>query len=287
MQLTVISGKGGTGKTTIAVAIAELEKGQVVKTDCDVDAPNMYLYYQGKTREAESFSGGNKAIVDDLICNDCGQCQEVCKFDAIENGKVSYFNCEGCGACTLVCPQEAIRLLPEKTADIIVTENTDGFLIYAQMEIGSEGSGRLITVLRKKAQRYAGDNLIVIDGSPGIGCPVIASLTDTDAALVVTEPTQSGLEDLRRIVGLCKQLRTETFVCVNKADINEEMTKQIEGYCQTENISFVGKVPYDETVFRSINELKPIVYYEESAANKAIEQIWNNVKDSLGLSPSQ
>lgn len=279
MQLTVISGKGGTGKTTIAVAISELEK--TAKVDCDVDAPNLYLYYQGQDIICEDFSGGKKAVVKESLCNDCGLCQGVCEFAAIENGKVRFFRCEGCGACILICPQKAIRLVDEKTAEVIVTQTPSGILSYSRMEIGSEGSGKLITILRKKAQNYAENLMVVNDGSPGIGCPVISSITATDAVLIVTEPTQSGVEDFQRIVELCEQFGIKTFVCINKADINEEISLRIEEYCETNKLRFVGKIPYDETVLQSINELKPIIYYPNSGANKAIRQVWSKIKNQL------
>lgn len=279
MQLTVISGKGGTGKTTIAVAISELEK--TAKADCDVDAPNLYLYYQGQDIVSEGFSGGKKAAVDEFLCNNCGLCQMVCRFDAIEDGKVLFFRCEGCGACTLTCPSKAIKLIEEKTAQVMVTKTPSGILSHSRIVIGSEGSGKLITVLRKNAQEQALDTLIVNDGSPGIGCPVISSITATDAVLIVTEPTQSALQDLRRIVNLCRQFGIKTFVCINKADINEELASQIEDYCQANELKFVGRIPYDETVLQSINELKPIIYYENSIAGQAIRKAWSKVKKQL------
>lgn len=279
MQLTVISGKGGTGKTTIAVAISELEK--TAKADCDVDAPNLYLYYQGQDIVSEGFSGGKKAAVDEFLCNNCGLCQMVCRFDAIEDGKVLFLRCEGCGACTLTCPSKAIKLIEEKTAQVMVTKTPSGILSHSRIAIGSEGSGKLITVLRKNAQEQAADTLIVNDGSPGIGCPVISSITATDAVLIVTEPTQSALEDLRRIVNLCRQFGIKTFVCINKADINEELASQIEDYCQANELHFVGRIPYDETVLQSINELKPIIYYENSIAGQAIRKAWSKVKKQL------
>ncbi|MGI6448772.1 MAG: ATP-binding protein [Desulfitobacteriia bacterium] len=279
MQLTVISGKGGTGKTTIAVAISELERS--AKVDCDVDAPNLYLYYQGQEIFQEGFSGGKQAVVDQLLCSECGICQTVCKFEAIVNGQILPFSCEGCGACVLACPEQAIELREEITAQVLVTRVSDGILSHSRMEIGSEGSGKLITILRKKAQEYAEEELIINDGSPGIGCPVISSLTATDAALIVTEPTQSGLEDLQRIATLCRQFKLKTFVCINKADINEEMSAQIEAYCKETGLIFSGRIPYDETVLKSINELKPIIYYENSLANQAIRAVWDKVRKEL------
>lgn len=277
MELVVLSGKGGTGKTTIATALAELEK-DVLRIDCDVDAPNLYLFYKGKDIEKDEFIGGKKASIDESICIKCGKCEGVCKFNAIENFTINPFLCEGCGACTLVCPVNAIKLEDEKTADTFITELDKGIISRAEMGIGSDGSGKLITELRKNGKRFNKDEkLTIIDGSSGIGCAVIASITGSNAVLVVTEPTKSGLEDLKRVVELCKHFGVFTMVCVNKFDINEEVTKEIENFIYENQIVLVGKIPYDDMVMKSINELKPITFYKDSIAEKAIEAMWSNM----------
>lgn len=284
MELTVISGKGGTGKTTIALALSELAEG-AVKADCDVDAPNLYLFYGGKDIEKEPFFGEKTAVVDRRLCTNCGECERVCRFDAIKGGTVNAFKCEGCGACTLVCPREAVSLKEVKTADVFITQTSKkGIISRARMDIGSEGSGILITRLRKNAKRYADENtLIISDGSPGIGCPVISSITGSDAVLIVTEPTQSGLEDLKRVMELCRHFGVLTFVCINKYDINENKAVEIENYCRENDFCLAGRIPYDDLVMKSINELKPIVHYENSKANHAIRQMWNNISKSIKL----
>jgi len=240
MVISVLSGKGGTGKTTVVAALSELAKN-VIKVDCDVDAPNLYLFYKGVDMEKKNFYGGKCAKINRSLCIDCEICQEVCKFEAIKSAVIDAFSCEGCGACTLVCPQNAITLIEEKTADTFLTKTDQGIISRALMGIGSDGSGKLVTYLRKNAKRFEADNNItILDGSPGIGCSVIASITETDIALIVTEPTRSGLDDLKRILELAEHFETQVMICVNKYDINPDMTYQIENYAR-EKKSFCSR----------------------------------------------
>ncbi|SHH96230.1 ATP-binding protein [Sporanaerobacter acetigenes] len=281
MELVVLSGKGGTGKTTIATALSELAQ-DVMRVDCDVEASNFYMYYEGKDLEKKDFYGGKTAKIDDSKCIKCGKCQEVCKFNAIQDFQIDPFACEGCGACTLVCPTEAIVLEDEKAADTFITQTDKGIIARAEMGIGSDASGLLISFLRRNAKRFSEDKkLTIIDGSPGIGCPVIASVTGSDMVLVVTEPTKSGLEDLKRVVTLCEHFGVYTMVCINKYDINEEMSKEIESFINDTDLKLVGKIPYDDMVMKSINELKPIIFYNESIAKKAIEDMWMRIKENI------
>ena len=274
MVISVLSGKGGTGKTTVVAALSELTKN-VIKVDCDVDAPNLYLFYKGMDVEKKNFYGGKKAKINKSLCIECEICEEVCKFGAIKNWTIDPFSCEGCGACTLVCPQNAIKLVDEKTADTFITKTDKGILSRAMMGIGSDGSGKLVTELRKNAKRFTENNSIVsLDGSPGIGCSVIASITDTDIALIVTEPTRSGLDDLKRILELAEHFETQVMICVNKYDINPDMTSQIENFAREKNLFVVGKIPFDKLVMKSVNTLKPITEFAESPARKAIEEMW-------------
>ncbi|MBU3196278.1 ATP-binding protein [Clostridium algidicarnis] len=281
MELVVLSGKGGTGKTTIATAISELAK-DVIRIDCDVDAPNLYLFYDGEDIEKNIFIGGKKAIIDKSLCINCGKCSSICRFNAIEDFSINPFTCEGCGACVLVCPTNAIKLKDEKTADTFITKLDKGIISRAEMGIGSDGSGKLITYLRKSGKRFKkNEELTIIDGSPGIGCAVIASITGSDAVLIVTEPTKSGLEDLMRVTTLCEHFGIFTMVCINKYDINEDMSKEIEMFVEDKELALVGKIPYDDVVMKSINELKPITFYKDSIAEKAIENMWNNMQRHL------
>jgi MinD superfamily P-loop ATPase len=274
MEIAVLSGKGGTGKTTVVAALSELAK-EVVKVDCDVDAPNLYLFYEGIDIEKKNFYGGKKAKINKSLCVECGICEKVCKFGAIKNAEIDLFICEGCGACTIVCPEQVIKLIEEKTADTFITKTDKGVISRATMGIGSDGSGKLVTYLRKNVKRFEEDNRItLIDGSPGIGCSVIASITGTDVALIVTEPTKSGLNDLKRILKLAEHFQTEVMICVNKYDINLEMTSLIEDYSKERNFLVVGKIPFDVKVMESVNTLKPITEFEDSPARMAIEEMW-------------
>lgn len=280
MELVVISGKGGTGKTTIAVALSELAYN-VVKADCDVDAPNLYLMYKGEDIEGNNFITGKKAEINIDKCIKCGKCEEVCRFDAIKNYKINEYKCEGCTACSLVCPSGAIEIKDDIGAKTLVTKTSKGIISRAKMEIGADGSGKLITEVRKNAKDYSKDNLVIIDGSPGIGCPVISSITGTDAALVVTEPTKSGLEDMKRVLEVCDYFRVKALVCINKSDINEQVTEGIKSFCRKENYEVVGEIPYDDTVMKAINELKPITEYKESKVNLEIIKMWEKIKKIL------
>ncbi len=278
MELAVLSGKGGTGKTTIVAALSELHQS-IVKVDCDVDAPNLYLFYDGENLEKQDFFGGKKAVIDENTCIHCGACDVVCKFKAIKNAFVDPYLCEGCGACRIICSVNAIRLVDEKTADTYIKETSQGILSRASMGIGADGSGKLITKLRKNVKSYEANNkLTILDGSPGIGCSVIASITGVDVALLVTEPTMSGLNDLKRIVELSRNFDAKVLICINKYDINQNMTTQIETYAIENGLEVVGKIPFDPLVMVAINQLKPITEYPESIAKMAIEEMWNILK---------
>ena len=281
MVISVLSGKGGTGKTTVVAALSELAK-KVTKIDCDVDAPNLYLFYKGTDIEKKNFYGGKIAWINQSHCIKCEICEEVCKFGAIENWTIDPFSCEGCGACKVVCPQNAISLIEEKTADVFVTKTEKGIISRAMMGIGSDGSGKLVTHLRKNVKRFEEDKSItIVDGSPGIGCSVIASITETDIALIVTEPTRSGLDDLKRILELAERFETQVLICINKYDINPDMSSQIEAFAEEKKIFVAGKIPFDKKVMESVNSLKPITEFKDSPARKAIEEMWIRMNSAI------
>lgn len=276
MQLVILSGKGGTGKTTIAASLAQLSKSKI-KIDCDVDASNLHLLIRGNDIEESSFSGAKIAIINQEKCINCLKCQDVCRFNAIKNFKIDDLICEGCGACRLVCDSGAIDLKDEITGVTKISKDDIGILSRVEMEIGAEGSGRLVTEIREKAKKYIREeDLVILDGSPGIGCAVMASITGCDMALIVTEPTQSGLEDFVRILSVCKYFGLRSAVCINKFDINEKITRDIEELCINDGIDLVGKIPFDRTVKTAINYMKPVVLFD-SPASKEIKRVWSRI----------
>ncbi|SKC63161.1 ATP-binding protein [Maledivibacter halophilus] len=276
MQLVIISGKGGTGKTTIASSLASLGKTRL-KIDCDVDASNLHLILGGKDIEEDDFIGAKIAKIDPRKCVKCSNCVEVCRFGAIKDFVVDELACEGCGACRIACLYDAIHLEDEVIGKTIITDDSSGILSRAEMEIGAEGSGKLVTEVREKAMKYKeNDELIILDGSPGIGCAVMASVTGCDLALIVVEPTQSGLEDFKRVLSLCKSFDLKSLVCINKFDINNEITEKIESFCNWENIQVVGKIPFDDNVKVALNELKPLVNYDGPASDE-IKKMWEKI----------
>ncbi len=276
MQLVIVSGKGGTGKTTIASSLAHLSKARI-KIDCDVDASNLHLILKGRDIEERSFSGAKLAKIDLEICARCSKCKDVCRFGAINKYEIDELLCEGCGACLIACNFGAVSLNDEITGKTKITKGEIGVLSRAEMEIGAEGSGRLVTEVRQRATKYKNDDdLVILDGSPGIGCAVMASITGCDMALIVTEPTQSGFEDFTRILSVCRYFALTPLVCINKFDINESIAKDIEVFCKNERIELVGKIPFDETINKAINNMKPIVFYDSPAANE-IKKVWSRI----------
>lgn len=277
MVISVLSGKGGTGKTTISAALAEISESRI-KIDCDVDASNLYLLYKGENIYKEKFSGGKKAKVNIEKCIGCGVCNGICNFNAIYNGKIDESFCEGCGACTLMCPVNAIELVDEDTADTYITEVNEGILSRADMYPGSDGSGKLVTCLRENVREYKNiDDIVIMDGSPGIGCSVIASMTDTDLIIIVTEPTMSGLSDLKRVYELSKFFKSKVMVCINKYDINNEMTEKIGEFLEKNHIELIGRIPFDKTVMESVNNLRPLTEYKDSPALKELYLMWSRI----------
>lgn len=279
-QLVVISGKGGTGKTVISASFAALGR-DVVMADCDVDAANLYLLLHPEIQEEHAFSGGKKARVDLEECTGCLDCLGVCRFSAIfeEETKISIdsISCEGCGVCSRICPVEAITMEETVSGKWFASRTKYGPFVHARLGAGEENSGKLVAEVREKARRIADDNgsgLVIIDGPPGIGCPVIASLTGTDLALVVTEPTLSGIHDMERVIGVARHFKTRAACCINKYDLNLANSRQIEQWCASQSIPVVGKISFDSAVTESIVQGIPFVEYTDHSSARQIRKMW-------------
>jgi len=250
-QITILSGKGGTGKTTIAAAFTVLAKSIVV-ADCDVDAPNLHMLLHPEILEKKEFRGSRIAVIDEAKCVKCGICREKCRFDAItQDFTVDPFSCEGCGVCAIICPVNAVTLTERLSGHVYISRMRYGFMVHALLKPGESNSGKLVTMVRQDARLLAdrkGIGLIIIDGPPGIGCPAIASVTGVDAGLVVTEPTLSGIHDLERAIQLLRYFNVRLFVCLNMHDINEDNTDRIIKSCEKNGVEVVGKIPFNPVV---------------------------------------
>ena len=286
-QLTVLSGKGGTGKTTITASFAVLAKNAVV-ADCDVDAPDLHMLLNPEIIKTQEFKGSKLAVIDKTKCVECGLCREKCRFDAIaEDFTVDPISCEGCGVCTIICPVNAIKLTERISGHAYVSKTKYGFMAHALLSPSESNSGKLVTLVRQNAKILAekeNSDLIIIDGPPGIGCPVIASVTGIDAGLVITEPTMSGIHDLERALQLLKHFNVQPFVCVNMYDINKDNAEKIVGFCEENGIKAVGRITFNPIITEAMVNGKPIVEYApESDVAKEIERIWRNIVSALKL----
>ena len=279
-KLLILSGKGGTGKTTIASSFIELSKSKAF-ADCDVDAPNLELVINPKSSPKKSdFYGLPKASIDNSKCIKCGNCKNLCKFGAISidefnNYIVDPIKCEGCSVCTLKCPTNAIKMKDNICGNLKFYDEDFKFST-AKLKIGEGNSGKLVTKVKEELNNFNTSDLAIIDGSPGIGCPVIASITGVDFVLIVAEPSFSGFSDLKRIIKTVRSFNINMAVCINKYDINTKISDDIENYCTNNNINFVGKISYDKTIPENQNMKKNIIN-TNSLAKKEICDIYNNV----------
>jgi len=277
-QLLILSGKGGTGKTTVAGALIKLSQARAY-ADCDVDAPNLHLS-MSQTGEPErlDYYGMPKAQIDAERCIGCGQCKENCRFDAIISNKgytADPFSCEGCGVCEASCPVNAVSMHPTVAGEQMLYRAAHSVFSTAQLKMGSGTSGKLVTEVKKRmlVSMLPETELAIIDGSPGIGCPVIASLSGVSMVLIVAEPSVSGISDMERILHTAEIFHTPTCVCVNKADVNYELTKQIERFCEEKRMPFVGTIPYDPQAVTAINNGKTIVE-TDCLSGRAVREIY-------------
>ena len=275
-QLLVLSGKGGTGKTTIASAFIKLAEARIY-ADCDVDAPNLHLVMHHTTEpDKADYYGMPKAHIDDVLCVGCDICLYNCRFEAITADpkvKVDYYACEGCGVCEAVCPVGAVTLQPAVAGDLMLYHN-DHVFSTAKLRMGSGTSGRLVTEVKKRMKSIiVNTSVAVIDGSPGIGCPVIASVSGVDMVLVVAEPSVSGIHDMERIIKTAQRFQTKIAVCINKYDTNLVNSARIESYCQNEALPLVGRIPYDPEAVIAVNEGRTIIE-KDCLAGQAVEKVF-------------
>ncbi|MDD4980111.1 MAG: ATP-binding protein [Candidatus Omnitrophica bacterium] len=280
-QIVVISGKGGTGKTVITGAFAALTKNKVM-ADCDVDAADLHLLLQPKIKERHDFRSGLSASIDKKICQQCGKCIAACRFNAISDSfVVDHVPCEGCGFCSHICPVGAIKMEENLAGEWFISETRFGPMVHAKLGIAEENSGKLVSLVKKQAKdlaEKANFDWVIIDGAPGIGCPVIASLSGVDCAVVVTEPTLSGLHDALRVIEVTNHFNVPSKMVINKYDLNMEMSNKIEEYCAKNRIPLIGKVGFDKAVVEAMVEGKTIMEYKDTPVKDEIIRIWEKLQ---------
>ena len=294
-ELVVISGKGGTGKTSIVAAFAALAKNAVL-ADCDVDAADLHLVLEPDVKQTSDFSGGKQASIIAEKCIGCGKCKELCKFDAInldgpandivaKTFTVDHVSCEGCKLCVEFCPVDAIEFKDAINGQWFISDTRFGTMVHAKLGIAEENSGKLVFLIRKETKRIAEEqkkDLIIVDGSPGIGCPVIASITGADLVLIITEPTLSGKHDLERVAQLAAGFNIPVLVAINKFDLNSDMADQIEKDILKRNIKVVGKIRYDKAFTKAQIMKTSVVEYTSGAVTEDVKALWRNVTYALG-----
>lgn len=282
-QLSIVSGKGGTGKTTITAAFAALAQNHVM-ADGDVDAADLHLILTPQIRKEEEFYGGRAPSLDKAKCDECGICMEVCRFDAIHEFIIDPVSCEGCGVCMHACPNEAIRMEDKLSGRWFISDTRFGPMVHAKLGIAEENSGKLVTLVRQQGRLIAEKNhrdLIIIDGPPGIGCPVIAAITGVDIVLVVTEPTVSGIHDMERVLGVAEHFGVPAMVCINKCDINHENTLKIKEYCQHRGIDVMGEIPFDLVVTKAMVNGQAVVEDDYGIITEIVKDIWERIQAKL------
>jgi MinD superfamily P-loop ATPase len=279
-QIVIISGKGGTGKTVLTASFAALAHNKVM-ADCDVDAADLHLLLKPEIKETHLFKSGRTAIINKGLCVECGRCVAVCRFEAISSQYVvDPVACEGCAFCSYACPENAVSMEENTSGEWFISDTRFGTMVHAKLGIAEENSGKLVSLVRQKAKEIAEEqNLdwIIIDGSPGIGCPVIASLSGVDFAVIVTEPTLSGLHDADRVIKVTQHFKTPVKIVINKYDLNIDITEKITDYCDQNNIPLIGKIPFDESIVKAMVEGKTIVEYVDNKTTKIIKEIWQKV----------
>ena len=288
-EIVIVSGKGGTGKTSLAAAFAALAKNGIL-CDADVDAADLHLLMQPEVKEQTDFMGGSKAVIDPDLCTGCGTCRTLCRFDAISDRyEVDPIRCEGCGVCVDFCPEQAIDFPVQRCGEWYISATRFGPMVHARLGIAEENSGRLVSLVRKETRQLAeerGLELILTDGPPGIGCPVIAAIGGATALVIVVEPTVSGIHDMERVVDLAAHFRVPGMVIVNKYDLNVEMTETIEQLAVQRNLVVLGRVPFDPVFTRSMVQGQTLFEYgEETPTRQVVRDIWAKIISSPSMNP--
>ncbi len=282
-ELVVLSGKGGTGKTSIVGCFAALASSKVL-ADCDVDAADLHLLLRPSAREKREFWSGQSALIDEKLCTRCGLCESVCRFGAVKDFSVDPLSCEGCGFCVRVCPERCISMKDRMAGHWFISDTRHGPLVHAQLGIAEENSGKLVTVVRNQARILAKKEqlaYIIIDGPPGIGCPVISSLSGVHLALLVTEPTLSGMHDLDRVLDLCRHFDVPAIVCINKYNINEDNSRRIVEQCGARGIDVAAQIPFDKSVTEALVRGLAVVEHSPNGVTGLIKALWESVLKRL------
>ncbi len=293
-ELVVLSGKGGTGKTSLVGSLAALAERKVL-VDCDVDAANLHLIVEPEIRQRQQFISGKKAVINNARCTGCGLCLVHCRFDAIiqeetDSDEEQYrfrcdpLRCEGCGVCAYVCPEDTIEMRDNVSGEWYVSNTRYGPMVHGHLGIAEGNSGKLVSLLRERARSIAHEknlDLIIVDGPPGIGCPVIASLTGADYVLIVTEPSLSALHDLKRLLQLVGHFKIPAGLCINKADINPSVAGQIKDYASQQAVRLLAEIAYDSTVTESQAAGKTMIEYIENDSTRQIRSLWTNLRTEL------
>ncbi len=282
-QVAFISGKGGTGKTVLSGALSAIPKKQVI-ADCDVDAANLHLLLHPAWKEQHPFTGGKKAVIDPEICIDCDICRDECRYEAITSDfRVNSLRCEGCGLCSHLCPVEAIKMVPQQVGEWYRSETRYGPFVHARLGVGEENSGKLASHIKQVAKQIArelGADYLLVDGPPGIGCPLIATIAGINLAVIVTEPTLSAIHDLERVSGVTDHFQVRTGVVINKYDLNEELTRRIESFCTEHGLQLLGKLPFSREVEDSVVQGIPLIEYSQNSLRENLQDIWWKISAS-------
>ena len=287
-QITIISGKGGTGKTTVTAALAQLSSPHSIVADCDVDAPNLHLLLDPENISSERFLSGKLAVKNQDLCINCGKCLEVCRFDAITDElEIDTIRCEGCGSCAWICPEKAITMEIQPSGTIYEAKTRFGSFIHARLDIGAENSGKLVSEVIQKSHTKAHElnkELVIVDGSPGIACPVIASLTNAKLVLIVVEPTSTAIHDMKRAIELADFFKIDAGIIINKATINEEQRRNIVMYCKEEQIPILGEFPYDMRIYKAMVNGHTVLEHGITPLIEPLNEMWRKIQEKLNKS---